>query len=247
MSEWTEARVVSKKLWTPRLISLQFDVQLQPFKAGQFGRIGLDINGERVGRPYSFVNAPDQRPYELYFNIVDDGNLTSHLSALEAGDSLWVWPEVFGFLVLDEIPDADQLWLLSSGTGIGPFLSMLKTAEIWQRFGHVVLCHGVRYGADLSYRDTIDSLSQMHAGRLTYIPLVTREKVPEALNCRIPAAIENGQLEQRAGFVLDDKHSHVMLCGNSGMIDGTIKVLERRGMRRHRRREPGHISSEQYF
>jgi len=247
MTEWTQARIVGKKLWTPRLISLQFDAELQPFKAGQFGRIGLDIDGERVGRPYSFINAPDERPYELYFNIVNDGNLTSHLSALEPGDSLWVWSEVFGFLVLDEIPDAGQLWLLSTGTGIGPFLSMLKTEEIWQRFGHVVLCHGVRYAADLSYRDTIDDLRRTHDGRLTYVPLVTREEAPEALNCRIPVAIENGQLEQRAGFTLNTENSHVMLCGNSGMIESTITLLQQRGMRRHRRREPGHISSEQYF
>lgn len=247
MSEWKQARVVGKQLWTPRLISLQFDAELPPFKAGQFARVGLDIDGERVGRPYSFVNAPDERPYELYFNIVDDGNLTTSLAALEPGDTLWVWPEVFGFLVLDEIPDAEQLWLLSSGTGIGPFLSMLKTEEIWQRFGHVVLCHSVRYAADLSYQEMLADLVRSHAGRLTYIPLVTREKVPEALNCRIPAAIDNGQLEQRAGFTLDSERSHIMLCGNSGMIDSTIKQLELRDMRRHRRREPGHISSEQYF
>jgi len=247
MTDWTSAKVVGKQLWTPRLISLQFDTELQPFKAGQFGRIGLDIDGERIGRPYSFVNTPDARPYELYFNIVDDGNLTSYLAKLEPGDTLWAWPEVFGFLVLDEIPDADQLWLLSSGTGIGPFLSMLKTDQIWQRFGHVVLCHGVRYAADLSYQDMIADVSRSHAGRLTYIPLITREEAPDALNCRIPVGIETGQLEHQAGFTLDAEHSHVMLCGNSGMIESTIKLLEQRGMRRHRRREPGQISSEQYF
>jgi ferredoxin--NADP+ reductase len=247
MSDWTQAKVVGKQLWTPRLISLQFDAELPPFLAGQFARVGLDIDGERVGRPYSFVNAPDERPYELYFNIVDDGNLTSHLAALEPGDTLWVLPEVFGFLVLDEIPDAERLWLFSSGTGIGPFLSMLKTDEIWQRFGHVVLCHGVRYAADLSYQELIEGIGRARPGQLSYIPLVTRDEVPDALNCRIPAAIDNGLLEQRVGFTLDSEHSHVMLCGNSGMIDDTIKLLEQRGMRRHRRREPGHISSEQYF
>lgn len=247
MADWIQARVVAKTLWTPRLISLQFDAELPPFRAGQFTRVGLDIDGERIGRPYSFVNAPNERPYELYFNIVDDGNLTAHLAALEPGDNLWVWPEAFGFLVLDEIPDAERLWLLSSGTGIGPFLSILKTDEIWQRFGHVILCHGVRFGADLSYRKMLDDLCQTHEGRLTYIPLVTREEIPLTLHSRIPAAIDNGQLEQRAGLTLDAEHSHVMLCGNSGMIDSTIAVLGKRGMRRHRRREPGHISSEQYF
>lgn len=247
MSNWTQAKVVNKTLWTPQLLSLQFDADILPFKAGQFLRIGMDVDGERLGRPYSLVNAPADRPYEIYFNLVDDGHLTMHLRKLEVGDSFWVDRSALGFLVLDEIPDANQLWLMASGSGIGPFISIINSDEVWGRFDHIVLCHSVRYAADLSYKDVIDKVSRTHDGRLIYIPLVSREQDANTLNGRLPTNIENGELEQRAGYTLSAGNSHVMLCGNSGMIESVTAMLHKRGMHRHRRKDPGHISSERYF
>jgi ferredoxin--NADP+ reductase len=247
MTDWTQARVVGKQQWTPRLFSLQFDADLQPFKAGQFLRVGMDIGEEQVGRPYSFINAPHERPHEIYFNVVGEGQFSPHLATLEPGDTFWAKQSPLGFLTLNEIPDAQQLWLLASGTGIGPFLSILKTDEVWQRFEHVVLTHSVSHATDLTYQETISYLCRTHSDRLNYIPLVSRENAPNALRGRIPANIENGRLEQYAGHTLDPRHSHVMLCGNAGMIEATITLLSERGMRRHRRSEAGHISSEHYY
>jgi ferredoxin--NADP+ reductase len=209
--------------------------------------VGLDIDGERVGRPYSFVNAPHEHPAEIYFNIVPAGPLTNRLAMLQAGDRLWVDQTPNGMLTLDELPQAAHLWMLATGTAIGPFLSMLKTDEPWQRFEQVVLVHGVRTPAELAYAWTIAQLQQAHATRMHFIPIVSREHISGALYGRIPGAIDSGQLEACAGLELSPDDSHVMLCGNKGMIDDTRRVLSERGMRKHRRREPGHISTESYY
>ncbi len=247
MTDWIEAKVVAKRQLSPQHYSLQFEVDLLPFKAGQFIRLGLDIDGERVGRPYSLVNGPEERPYEILFNVVNEGQLTSDLAALEAGDRLWVMKSALGFLVLDEIPSVDDLWMMASGTGIGPFLSMLKTEDIWQQFSRVVLCHSVRYQVDLCYQQTIEALRSDHPGRLTYIPIVSRDQEPTVLQGRLPDKLQSGELEQRAGLTIAAENSHVLLCGNAGMIDSTLVMLQQRGMQRHRRKESGHISSERYF
>ncbi|ALP53887.1 ferredoxin--NADP reductase [Candidatus Tenderia electrophaga] len=242
-----QGRVVEKKLWTPRLVSLRFEADVQPFKAGQFLRVALELGGDLVGRPYSFVNSPEEWPHEIYFNIVEQGQLSPRLAALEPGDALWVNPVANGFLTLDEIPEVRHLWLLATGTGIGPFLSMLKTDGPWRRFDKIVLGHNVREARELTYQDSIDHLLQRHGEQLSYTPLVSREHVTYTLHGRIPINILNGNLEQHAGIKISPADSHVMLCGNSGMIEQTVELLAERGMKRHRRREHGHISSEQYF
>ncbi len=246
MSEWVEGKVVHKTQWTEQLFSLQFTAEIKPFKAGQFVRVGLDIGDERVGRPYSLVNAPHEPLHEIYFNIIPGGPLTPLLAALNPGDTLWVNDTANGFLTVDEIPQATHLWMLATGTALGPFLSIAKMPEVWQRFEKVILVHAVRMANELSYPDTITRVQQAHASQFMYIPFVSREVIANTLHGRIPARILDQQLEQRAGITLDPAQSHVMLCGNSAMIEDTSKVLAERGMKRHRRREPGHISTEKY-
>jgi len=246
MANWLQARVLDNHRWTERLYSLRFEVDLPPFKPGQFVRIGLDIDGERVARPYSLVNVPGQSPGEIYYNPVPDGPLSPRLAALRPGDRLWVGDSANGFLVLDEVPDCRHLWLLATGTGVGPFVSMLGTDTPWQRFERVVLVHSVRHGAELGYRERMQALAERHPDRFHYLPTVTREAVPGALAGRIPALISDGSLEQAAGLALGPAHSHVMLCGSAAMIADAGAVLGERGMRRHRRREPGHVTVEKY-
>ncbi len=246
MTEWLQGQIVERRQWTDDLYSLRFAAPLAGFKAGQFVRIALDIDGERVGRPYSLVNAPHEPQLEIYFNVVKGGPLSPRLAQLAAGDTLWLSNSANGFLVLDELPETPQLWLLATGTGIGPFLSILKTEQAWTRFERIVLGHSVQYAAELTYRDLIDQLQTEHGEQLRYVPLVTREAVPGALNKRIPASIASGDLEAHAGVTLRADNSHVMLCGNAAMIGDVGEELAKRDMRRHRRREPGHITTEKY-
>lgn len=246
MANWMKGSVVENRQWTDELFSLYIDVPLAEFKAGQFVRIALDIDGEQVARPYSLVNAPHEEQLEIYFNIVPEGPLSPGLAALKAGDEVRVVDKASGFLTIGEVPEVDHLWLMATGTGIGPFLSCLKTDEPWQRFRKIVLGYSVRFAEELSYTETISRLLKEHPGQMEFVPFVTREEMDGAFNSRITTNIENGELEKRVGIPLEPETSHIMMCGNSAMIQGVSDLLQSRGMRRHRRREPGHITTEKY-
>ncbi|MHB1092481.1 ferredoxin--NADP reductase [Thiobacillus sp.] len=247
MAQWVQGRVVGKTVWTERLVSLQVDAEIAPFEAGQFLKVGLEMGAETVGRPYSLVNAPGQGPLEFCFSIVPDGPLSGRLAALNAGDPVLVAPHASGFLVLDEITSGRDLWLLATGTGIGPFLSILKTDAPWQRFERIVLVQAARLASELMYRDAIDEFTKSHADQFAFVPLVSREATEFALPGRIPQAIENGSLEARAGVELSAAHSQVMLCGNPQMLKEVQQVLIGRGLKKNRRSNPGNISVESYW
>ncbi|MDJ0740285.1 MAG: ferredoxin--NADP reductase [Gammaproteobacteria bacterium] len=247
MAEWLKGQVARKTRWNDTHYSLAIDAEGPDFVAGQFIRVGMDLGSERVGRPYSLVNPPHEPLLEIFFNVVPEGPLSSELAALDVGDELLLTDAANGFLTLQEVPaQARDLWMLATGTGVGPFLSMLQTDEPWQRFDRVVLGYGVRYADNLGYRELIERLQRTHAERFHFVPFVTGEAVANALPGRIPDAIVDGSLEARVGARLNAESSHVMLCGHSGMIADAVAALEARGMRRHRRREPGHISTEKY-
>jgi len=251
MSAWVEGRVAGRRQWSDSLYSLLVDARQVSFVAGQFARLALPAppgaKEAMIGRPYSFVNPPSAQPHEFYFIILPEGPLSPRLAVLNPGDSVWLAPRANGFFSIGETAQADSLWCLSTGTGIGPFLSMLRTDEPWMKFGRIVLVHSVRLAEELTYRDAIAGIARVHAGAFNYVPMVTREAHREALAGRIPAAIDNGMLEARVGLSLTPENAHAMLCGNPAMIDDVQKVLATRGMRRHRRREPGHITLETYW
>ena len=247
MSRWVEGEVVGLKPWTDRLYSIQVTADIAPFVAGQFARLALEIDGEMVARPYSFLNGPADPLHEFYFITVPGGPLSNRLVGLSPGDPIFVAPRAAGFFTLNELPDAGVLWMLSTGTAIGPFLSIMAAGEVWRRYPHVVLVHAVRTVDELSYRERIQAHLQEHPGQLQYIPFVSREDTDFAIRGRVPVAIESGALEQRAGLVIDTGNTQVMICGNPAMVQDTVAVLQTRGLQKNRRREPGQITTEQYW
>lgn len=251
MTAWIEGRVAGTQRWTNSLVSIAVEAPSLTFIAGQFARLALPApagsKDPMIGRPYSFVNPPTSAPHEFYFIILPEGPLSPRLAALEAGESVWLAPRASGFFCIAETAQADSLWCLSTGTGIGPFLSMLRSTDPWQKFGRVILVHSVRYVEELTYRPELERVLHAHPGAFDYVQMVSREAHPGALAGRIPAAIEDGRLEARVGLPLTPERAHVMLCGNPAMVDDVQKVLGERGMRRHRRREPGHITLETYW
>ena len=247
MSEnWLEAEVVENRHWTDALFSVKVRGPELKFEAGQFVRIALDVDGERVARPFSFVNAPGDPVLEFYGIVVPEGPLSPRLERLRAGERLYVAPNPAGFLVLSEIPDAQSLWLMATGTGIAPFLSMLRTEEPWKRFRDVVLVHAVRHAKELVYQDLIGELRAARPSLRT-VTFVSREPHAASLPGRIPAAITDGSLERAARVALSADFSHVMLCGNPDMLKDATAALIARGLRKHRRRTPGHISVESFW
>ncbi len=247
MSNWIDAKVIENIHWTDTLYSLRVEGDIESFQAGQFGRLGLMIEDQIVGRPYSFVSAPNEDFYEFYSISVEDGVISPKLAALKAGDHVYLGKNANGFLVLDEIPKSDDLWMMSTGTGIGPFLSILKTDTPWKRFKKCVLVHAVRNADELTYRELIDSIKEQHPDQFEYIPFVSREETDFALPGRIPAAIDNGTLEKRANLSIENGKSQIMLCGNPDMVKDAREALEKRGLTKNLRRTPGSISTENYW
>ena len=242
MSEkWLSGRVIENRHWTETLFSLRVEGAPLSFQAGQFVRIALDIEGRRVARAFSFVNPPDDPVLEFYGVIVPEGPLSPRLAQLRSGETLEVAANPAGFLVMREVPDAETLWLLSTGTGLAPFLSILRTETPWKRFKNIVVVHAVRHAKELAYRDLI----QKSGAR--YVTFVSRESAAGSLAGRIPAAIADGRLERAAGLPLSAETSHVMLCGNPQMLKDVQAMLGERGMRKHRRRAPGHITVESFW
>ncbi len=248
MAEWVNGEIIHAEHWTESLFSLIVRAPVDPFTAGQFAKLGLEINGERVQRAYSYVNAPNSANLEFYLVTVPEGKLSPPLHAMRPGDSLMVTKEAAGFFVLDEIPPCDTLWMLATGTALGPFLSILQYGEGLERFKNIVLVHAARFARDLSYLPLMLELQQRYNGKLRIQTVISRETVPGSLTGRVPALIADGQLEQAVGVKLSAENSHVMLCGNPQMVRDTQQLLkETREMRKHLRRKPGHITSEHYW
>jgi ferredoxin--NADP+ reductase len=246
MSSWLEGRVLENRAWTETLFSLRVESPPLRFEAGQFVRIALDMEGERIARPFSFVNAPSDPVLEFYGVIVPEGPLSPGLARLRAGDALYVADNPSGFLVLSEVPPAEDLWLLATGTGIAPFLSILRTDTTWQRYRRVILVHAVRHANELVYRDLILELIAQRP-QLKYLSMVSREKNSASLQGRIPAAIHDGRLEAAAGAPIAPARSQFMLCGNPGMLKDAAAALALRGLRKNRRRTPGQITVESFW
>ena len=246
MSAWLDGKVIEHRAWTDALFSLRVEAPQLRFEAGQFVRIAVDIEGERIARPFSFVNAPDDPVLEFYGIIVPEGPLSPRLAKLRSGDKLWVADNPSGFLVLSEVPPADDLWLVATGTGIAPFLSILRTRKLWERYRRVVLVHAVRHAAELVYRDLIGQIAAAQPGRVSYVRFVSREKSSGALEGRIPAAVRDGRLAAAGGEFAPER-SQFMLCGNPDMLKDTTAALVERGFRKNRRRTPGHITVESFW
>lgn len=248
MANWLNGKVVEVNYWTDALMSLIVHAPIDKFTAGQYAKLALDIEGERVQRAYSYVNSPNSTDLEFYLVTVPDGKLSPKLTALKPGDNVLVAEQANGFFVLEEIPDTRTLWMLSTGTGIGPFLSILQLGQDLERFENIVLVHAVRYADDLSYLPLMESLVERYQGKLRIQTVVSRENHIGSLTGRVPALIESGALEKMVGLEITPEESHIMLCGNPQMVKDTQELLkEQRAMRKHFRRKPGHITSEQYW
>lgn len=245
MAKWVEGTIIDNKQWNDRLHSLRIEAAVQPFDAGQFTRLAMQIDGEEVSRPFSLVNTPSESVLDVYFIEVPGGVLSPKLAALKPGDTVQVAEKAAGLMTLKQLAPAKKLFLLSTGTGLGPFLSIINTTEVWQQFEQVTLVHAVRYLNELTYQQTIQTVKTAHPDQFYYLPMVSREPSADSLTGRIPQAIENKEIEQRSAVI--DTDSQVLLCGNPDMVMDTMQILIDRGLTRHTRREPGQISIEKYW
>ena len=243
---WIETEVIEHKHWTDVLASIKFKGDVLPYKAGQFTKVGLHINGELISRPYSYVSAPSDDFLEIVYVKVPDGVLTPQLHDLKKGDKLFAMEKASGFFTMDEVPDGSNLWMFATGTGLGVFISLLKTDDPWKRFNKIILVHGVRTGDELTYKEMIDALNTKNNNKLIYIPTITREKSDGAFNVRIPEGLKKNLFQERAQLNIT-QDSQIMICGNPDMINDTVALLGESGLERNRRSKPGNITLEKYW
>lgn len=271
--------VLSKTTWTPNLFS--FTVSRPDsfkFTAGQFVRLGVNPSqlqhykqqnemsneaiddklntalNEDIFRAYSIVSSPFDEVLEFFSIVISDGAFTSQLQHLQIGDELLLNTLPFGFLTLARYqkPLPKDLWLLATGTGLAPFLSMLQDLKTWQDYETIVLAYSARSLAELAYIEKIKSLQEDfgslvdNPAKLIFIPIVTREPIEGALTERLPKLLLDGTLQARAGMALDIDSTHVMLCGNPDMVEDTKEALKTLGLVMNRRGE-GNIAVENYW
>ncbi|MFI3246599.1 MAG: ferredoxin--NADP reductase [Ferrimonas sp.] len=247
MADWVTGTVVERIEWNPHLFSLKVDADIDPFIAGQFGKLALDQQGERIQRAYSFVNPPSRMPLEFLAVTVIEGELSPQLQQLNVGDEVMVARRANGFLTFEEVPAGRELWMFASGTAIGPFLSMLQSEDCWERYESFVVVYAVRHQADFAYLPLLQALQQQHAEQFVFVPVISREESPDGLHGRIPELLRSGAIQERAGRPIAPARSQTMICGNPEMIRDTTDALEGLGLRKNLRRTPGQITVEKYW
>ena len=205
------------------------------FENGQFVMIGLEVNGKPLLRAYSIASPNYEDRLEFFSIKVQNGPLTSRLQHVKEGDNLLVGVKPTGTLVLHDLKPAKHLYLLSTGTGLAPFLSTIRDPETYERFEKVVLIHGVRMVNDLAYKDFIENelpkdeaLGELVRNQLIYYPTVTRE--PFRNHGRLTELLDSGKLTADIGLPpLNPETDRAMICGSPGMLEDSRQLLDRRG------------------
>ena len=254
MSAVNEERVLSVHHWNETLFSFTTtrDRGLR-FKNGHFLMLGLKVEDRPLLRAYSIASPNYEEHLEFYSIKVPGGPLTSRLQHLKPGDPILVGRKPTGTLVMSHLTEGKRLYLLGTGTGLAPFMSIIRDPETYERFEHVIVAHGVRYASELGYSDYIRNELPEHGyigeavrKQLRYYPTVTRE--PYANQGRITNLMESGKLFSDLGLPdLSPEHDRVMVCGSPAMLDDTVKLLEARGFEEGSSHAAAHYAIERAF
>ena len=236
MSTIGTERVLHVHHWNDTLFSFRTtrDPALR-FRNGHFVMIGLPVNGKPLLRAYSVASANHEEHLEFLSIKVPDGPLTSRLQHLKEGDEIFVGRKPVGTLVVDDLRPGRHLYLLATGTGLAPFMSIIKDPDVYERFEKVVLVHGVRTVSELAYSEYIQKelpdhefLGEMLRDKLVYYPTVTRE--PFRNRGRLTELLDTGKLTDDIGLpALNPATDRAMICGNQAMLDDCCKLLDARG------------------
>ena len=255
MSAFLEEKVLSVHHWTDRLFSFTTTRdQALRFSNGHFTMMGLrGDNGKPLLRAYSIASANYEEHLEFLSIKVQDGPLTSKLQHIQVGDSIVVGRKPTGTLLIDYLTPAKRLYLIGTGTGLAPFMSIIRDPETYERFEQVVLLHGVREIKELAYRDFItkelpqnEFLGEMVGKQLLYYPTVTREAFEH--QGRVTDLLENGQISADLGIpALNAVEDRVMICGSPEMLRDLKALCEKSGFVEGNTSTPGQFVIERAF
>lgn len=254
MSAFHHERVLSVHHWTDRLFS--FRTTRTPsfrFHSGEFVMMGLEGDGKPLLRAYSLASAHYDDRLEFFSIKVPDGPLTSRLQHLKAGDEILIGRKPTGTLVIDNLRPGKTLFLLGTGTGLAPFLSIVRDPEAYDKFDRIVVAHGVRWIKDLAYSDYLandlpndELIGELVRERLLYYPTVTRE--PFRHRGRLSLALTTNAMTDAVGLpAIDAEHDRFMLCGSPAMLADIRAILDARGFEEGNHGEPGDYVIEKAF
>ena len=254
MSNVNQQTVLTVHHWTDTLFSFTCtrDTSFR-FDNGQFTLVGLDVGGKPLLRAYSMASANYEENLEFLSIKVPDGPLTSRLQHLKPGDQVYIGKKPTGTLVADNLLPGNTLWLLSTGTGLAPFMSVIKDPDIYERFDKVVLTHTCRFVGELAYRQYItgslpqhEHIGELIRDKLIYYPSVTREEFET--QGRITELISTGKLFADLGLPrFTPERDRMMLCGSTHMLKDTCALLDGMGLVEGSNSAPGHYVIEKAF
>ncbi|AUR50893.1 ferredoxin--NADP reductase [Aquella oligotrophica] len=253
--KYTIQKVTYIKQWTDHLFSFKI-TRDESFKfiPGQFARLGVKKEDETiVWRPYSIVSADYDEELEFYSIVVPDGEFTQRLKNIKINDDIYIDKTNYGLLTTDRFENGKDLWFLSTGTGLAPFISIMYDFSVWEQYDKVILVHCTRLSEELTYQETINEFftheyyGELVKDKLKYVKITTREKNEADLYGRITDLIVNKELEDFVGIPFTVENSRVMICGNPQMVDDTRRLLAERGLTISRRGNPGNMAVENYW
>lgn len=238
MASTREETVLGVRHWDERVFSFRTtrDPGLR-FENGQFVMLGLNVDGRPLLRAYSIASANHEDELEFLSIKVPDGPLTSRLQHIKPSDRVLVGTKPTGTLLISDLRPGRHLFLLATGTGLAPYMSIIKDPDTYERFSKVVLVHGVRYASELAYRDYIceelprhEFLGELIREQLLYYPTVTREAFEH--QGRLPSLLREGRLTQDLGLLpLDPMHDRAMICGSPAMLKDLSELLDQLGFK----------------
>lgn len=251
--KYTEETVLWVKHHTHKLMTFAISrPAAYRFSAGQFSRLGIRDGAGFLWRAYSVLSAEYAETLEYFVVLIENGPMSRHFAQMQAGDTLLLDKTATGFLLPGRFQDGRDLIMLSTGSGIAPFLSMLQQPELWQRFEHIALVHSVSHADELIFCHELRALDKHplvgeYAHQFRFQAVVTREQVPDTLSLRLPKLLQDGTLAQSLGLTFSPEYSRFMLCGNPAMVADTFKTLLDQGYRLNRNKLPGQILTENGF
>ena len=254
MSQLLREQVIDVKHWTNNLFSFKTTRNVGfRFKNGHFTMMGIEHEGRPLMRAYSIASANYEDELEFFSIKVPDGPLTSKLQHIKPGDEVLISSKPTGTLILDNLLPGRNLYLISTGTGLAPFLSVIKDPEIYEQFDKIILTHGCRYVDELAYQQTIkealpnsEYFGEQVREQLIYYPTVTRE--PFYNQGRITDLLANGKLQQDIGLdAIDIEHDRFMICGSPSMLKDCCAILDDKGFKEARHGNAGHYVIERAF
>ncbi|AWD32569.1 Ferredoxin--NADP reductase [Candidatus Kinetoplastibacterium sorsogonicusi] len=245
--EFSIEKVQKIYTWIPNKLYSIFitNNNFHKFTPGQFTRLGLSIENNNIFRAYSIVSSPKEKYLEFYYNVINNGYLTPFLAKLMPNDEIFIDKKSYGILSIDNIMPNRNLLLIASGTGLSPYISILRNNKIWSNFKKIIIIHTVKYENELGYKQEI--LSYVNKKLVIYKPIVTQEKNTFIMKKRLTVLFDTGEINKFLDEQITPENTSMMICGNPSLVNDMRLILKNLNFQTSRLNKIGHVIFEKYW